>query len=257
MRELLEATFRWGHVIAGVLWIGLLYFFNWVNGPFAKTLDGETKPKVVPELLPRALYFFRWGAAYTWLTGLLLLGMVYYMGGGLMSEDIANRGLATGACVAAMFIGAVIYDLLWKSPLGKNAMAAVVVSFLLLAAVEAGLAMCAHVSGRALFIHVGALFGTAMAMNVWMRIWPAQRKIIGAIKNGEAPDGALVALAGLRSKHNTYMSVPLLLIMVSNHYPGLYGSDMGWMILLGIVALGWFVTSLIYKKSTSAAPTAF
>ena len=77
--RILEALFRWVHVVAGVLWIGLLYFFNWVNGPFAKTLDSETKPKVVPELLPRALYFFRWGAAYTWLSGLLLLGVVYYM----------------------------------------------------------------------------------------------------------------------------------------------------------------------------------
>src|SRR4051812_5069048 len=77
-RSIFESLFRWGHVIAGILWIGLLYFFNWVNGPFAATMDGDTKKKVVPELMPRALFFFRWGAMWTWVTGLVLAMMVYY-----------------------------------------------------------------------------------------------------------------------------------------------------------------------------------
>ena len=96
-------------------------------------------------------------------------------------------------------------------------------------------------------------------MNVWMRIWPAQRKIITAIKAGEAPDGALVALAVLRSKHNTYMAMPLIFIMVSNHFPGIYGfgDGLGWLMLAVILLVGWFVTSLIYKKATGSAPTNF
>ena len=85
--EALEAIFRWMHVFAGIIWIGHLYFFNWVNGPLQAKLDGPTKKIVVPELMPRALYWFRWGAAYTWITGVLLLGLVYYHG---------QQALATG-----------------------------------------------------------------------------------------------------------------------------------------------------------------
>ena len=77
----LESLFRWIHIVAGIIWIGLLYFFNFVNGPFAATMDGPTKQKVVPELMPRALFWFRWGAAWTWVTGVLLLLLVFYHGG--------------------------------------------------------------------------------------------------------------------------------------------------------------------------------
>ena len=86
--DVLTALFRWIHVGAGIVWIGMLYFFNWVNGPFAATMDGETKKKVVPELMPRALYWFRWGAAWTWMTGVLLLLLVFYHGG-IMFDDAA------------------------------------------------------------------------------------------------------------------------------------------------------------------------
>jgi uncharacterized membrane protein len=108
-------------------------------------------------------------------------------------------------------------------------------------------------SGRAVYIHTGALFGTIMAMNVWMRIWPAQRKIIAGVKGtAPAPDAAVPALAGLRSKHNTYMSIPLLFVMVSNHYPTVYGSDLGLVYLGVFILLGWGLTKLLYKKSASA-----
>ena len=89
----LEALFRWVHVVAGVTWIGLLYFFNWINGNVGKQLDAETKQKVLPELLPRTLYFFRWGAAYTWVTGVLLLGLVYYMSGGQVTAPVIFHAL--------------------------------------------------------------------------------------------------------------------------------------------------------------------
>jgi len=101
------------------------------------------------------------------------------------------------------------------------------------------------------------LFGTIMAMNVWMRIWPAQKKIIAAVKAGTAPDGALAAMAGLRSKHNTYMSVPLVLSMVSNHYPTVYGSPHGWVFLLVLVAAGWGLTKLLYMNAARPAPAKY
>ena len=129
--EGLEAIFRWLHIFAGIIWIGHLYFFNWVNGPFQTKLDGPTKKIVVPELMPRALYWFRWGAAYTWFTGILLLMIIYYHG---------QQALASGAewsagsiiMIAVTFLAVFVYDALWKSPLANNLRAGVIVSFLLL-----------------------------------------------------------------------------------------------------------------------------
>jgi uncharacterized membrane protein len=112
-------------------------------------------------------------------------------------------------------------------------------------------------SGRSLFIHLGAFFGTIMAANVWMRIWPNQRKIIAAAKAGSPPPDGLPALAGLRSKHNTYMSVPLTFFMVSNHFPTVYGSELRWVIAAAFVAVGWGLTKLMFNKSATAAPAQF
>src|SRR5436309_696027 len=133
--EVTQALLRWIHIVAGIIWIGLLYFFNFVNAGFAATMDGPTKQKVVPELMPRALYWFRWGAAWTWVTGILLLGLVYYMGGALL-EATSTMSVATGALIglALLVVGFAVYDALWKSPLGKQPMAGSIVSLVLLAA---------------------------------------------------------------------------------------------------------------------------
>src|SRR5438093_12862873 len=96
--NLIESLFRWLHVFFGILWIGLLYFFNWVNGPFAATMDGDTKKKVVPELMPRALFWFRWGAAYTWILGIFLIYIVY----DYSNLELANPGNVTGATHALL-----------------------------------------------------------------------------------------------------------------------------------------------------------
>jgi uncharacterized membrane protein len=255
VRAWLELIFRWVHVVAGVMWIGHLYFFNFVNAQVAKTYDGDSKKKVVPELMPRALYWFRWGAAYTWVTGILLLGLVYSMGGTLVPpESGVGVGLGTAIGLGLLVVGFLVYDVLWKS-MAKQEMPGAIVSLVLVAGVAFGLSMI--FTGRAVFIHIGALFGTIMAANVWMRIWPSQRKIIGAIKGGTAPDAALVALAGLRSKHNTYMSVPLILLMISNHYPTVYGSGMAWIYAVVLVAVGWLLTKQLYTKSAGPAPAKY
>jgi uncharacterized membrane protein len=237
------------------MWIGHLYFFNFVNAQVAKTFDADSKKKVVPELMPRALYWFRWGAAYTWVTGILLLGLVYYMGGNLL-EAGSGMSVAAGTAIglAVLIAGFVVYDILWQSPLKNNPLAGAAVAVVLVAALSFWLGTI--FSGRAVFIHIGALFGTVMAANVWMRIWPAQRKIIAAISRGEAPDAALPALAAMRSKHNTYMSVPLLFLMVSNHYPTVYGGG-GWLLIVGFVIAGFLLTWLLYNKSGTAAPSKY
>ena len=118
MMNLFESLFRWIHVIAGILWVGQLYFFNFVNANFAPTMDTETKRKVVPELMPRALFWFRWGAALTWVTGVLLLGMVYYMHRGALLFT-AGRGWGLGALImiVLVFVSPFVYDALYKTTL--------------------------------------------------------------------------------------------------------------------------------------------
>jgi uncharacterized membrane protein len=246
----LNLIFRWIHVVAGIAWIGHLYFFNFVNAHFAKTLTADNRKLVVPELLPRALYWFRWGAAWTWITGVLLLGIVYYMGGALFEGGTGNMGLAWLMLLLVLVVP-FLYDVVMKST--KGSMAGVVVSLLLLAALYAICDLGANFGGRALYVFVGGTFGTAMAMNVWMRIWPAQRKIIAAVKEGTAPDADLVAMAGLRSRHNTYMSIPLVFFMVSNHFPNVYGSDLHWLWAIVIVVVGFLATKWLYAKSAKVS----
>ena len=258
--NMLNPVAKWLHIIAGVMWIGLLYFFNFINGHFAATMDGETKKKVVPELMPRALYWFRWGAAWTWFTGIILLYVIFWSGSlsmGATSESsmmVSSEGVVnmwSHMMLLVTFLAVFVYDFLYKSSLAKNIRLATIVSFLLIAGIEYAMICCGQYSYRAVNIHIGAMFGSMMAFNVWFRIWPAQQKIITAIKNGNAPDGNLVALAGLRSKHNTYMSVPLLWTMINQHTTVFSGKlfDCSGLILLVVIAVGWHIVFQLYKKS--------
>src|SRR5512143_493154 len=198
-RNLVESLFRWIHVVAGILWIGQLWFFNWVNSNFAPTMDAETKKKVVPELMPRALYLFRWGAAWTWVTGLLLLGLVYHATGLQFADPGTKNSMAGGILTLVALLTFAVYDPLVKAiskPEAQAAVGLVAVAVLVWAFVALG-----GFGWRGTAIHLGATFGTIMA----------------ATKNGEKPDPALVAQAGLRSKHNTYLSVPLVFMMLAQH----------------------------------------
>lgn len=247
----LQMLFRWTHLVAGILWIGLLYFFNFVNAHVAKTYSPDAKRTVVPELMPRALYWFRWGAAWTWITGILLAGLVYYMGG-VLFED-ANREdemVWLGIFLGLLAVGFVVYNFIMKAV--KNVLVANIIVLALFAAAYLFLEYVGRFSGRALYIHAGAIFGTMMALNVWMVIWPNQRRIIAATREGTAPDAARVALAGLRSRHNTFMSVPLMFTMISNHYPTIYGSTNRDLYLAIVIAIGFVVTSLLFKNSARA-----
>ncbi len=246
-----QLSLRWIHFVAGVLWIGLLYIFNWVNAAFAGTMDAETKKKVVPQLMPRALFWFRWGAAITWLTGVALAMTLYYSGRyPYLLTDGTDPALGTWLpAFLALIVGFVVYDLLFKALKGNGPHAlAVLIWGGLVIGYGCWLDTSLGFSNRAVFIHMGAMLGTAMASNVWMRIWPCQRRIITAVKNGQAPDPADPALAGLRSKHNTYMSVPLLLLMVSVHQDGMIREGIHWQfMMIGVFAIGWLATYAIYK----------
>jgi uncharacterized membrane protein len=255
---------RWIHVGAGIMWIGHLWFFNFVNAQIAKTYDAESKKKVLPELMPRALYWFRWGALYTWITGVLMLGYNFSMSGVLLRDGATmSKGAAAFTGLAIVLFGFFAYDALWKFAFAKNELVGAIVSFLLVVAVAFFFHQVLGFSSRAVAIHIGAMFGNAMMMNVWMRIWPAQRKIIAGVKGtGPAPDAAVPALAGLRSKHNTYMSVPLVLFMLNMHATRYIDIDLGgtaapWLMVAIIVGIGWGAVKFLYTKSASAAPTGF
>jgi uncharacterized membrane protein len=243
--NLFESLFRWIHVLAGIMWIGHLYYFNFVNSQFEPTLDAESKKKVIPELRPRALYWFRWGAAFTWVTGVLIALMVFYHGKIALEDPVAGWTIGAVLTILVTFTAFLLYDFLAKSAIKdpqQQFIAGIVFAaiFVFFAKIVGGF------SPRGYAIHLGALFGTTMAYNVWFRIWPAQQQIITAIKNGQAPDPALVALAGSRSKHNTYMSVPLVFLMLNAHNFWAYNP----IAVIVMVAIGFYGTFHLYNHST-------
>lgn len=256
----LDVSVRWVHVLAGVLWVGHLYFFNFVNAHVVRTFDDETRKKVVPALMTRALYVFRIGALFTWLTGVVLVGLVFHLGGLLVPFDAspAQKGLAAGVGFGLIFFGFFVYDLIARTPLGAQGPAFAAASLVLIGGMAYGLAQV--MSGRAMFLHVGAVLGSVMMMNVWMRIWPAQRKVLrGLAGKAPAPDAAVPALAALRSKHNTYLSVSVLLFMVSGHtFPLGYGDDFNWAFAVGVVALGyvlaWHLFTIFGREKRAEVP---
>ncbi|MCA1594086.1 MAG: urate hydroxylase PuuD [Acidobacteria bacterium] len=273
--EWLNLLARWIHVFAGILWVGTTYFFTWLDGRFHDAPHGAGDDGKVWMVhsggfyvvekrtgleLERVLHWFRWEAAITWLSGFFLLVLLYYMGGGLLDPDSPGLfvpglgiiwrgvGVTEGTLIGlgALVVAWLVYDLMHLTPLGKNEMGFAVVSYILVVAAAYGLSRV--LSGRAAYIHIGAMFGTIMAANVWMRILPAQRKMIAALKEGREPDAALSAQAKLRSKQNTFMAVPVVFTMISNHFPvATYGHDYNWVVLSVLILLGWGAAKLIRR----------
>lgn len=254
--SLVENLSRWMHLLFGILWIGHLYYFNFVQAGFEGKLAADMKKSVIPENRPRALFWFRWGAMWTFLTGILLLGLNYHTEKGVNLGPDAVPGLSRAVALLPLFIY-FLYDIVAKKVGGgPMSMPSLAVNLVLFAGYMALCHFVAKLGGRALWIHAGMAFGITMMMNVWMRIWPAQRRIITAIKEGNAPDQADVALAGARSRHNTYMSVPLLMYMFAQHSDGFYNAAIGALgnhsplvMVFVTAALGFFFANLLYKKA--------
>jgi uncharacterized membrane protein len=256
---------RWIHVFVGILWIGQTYFFTWLDGQLTqeeKAADAApaqvwmvhsggfyaVEKRAAPDLASRTLHWFRWEAALTWLSGALLLAIVYHAGGLMVdAEGAAIPPLrALGVSLALLVSGWLVYDGLWRSPLARSEASATVLCYLL---VVAATYLLAHLlSGRAAYIHLGAMFGTLMAANVWLRILPAQRRMIAAVQKGGRPDLALAARAKQRSKHNTFLVVPVVFIMLSNHFPvATYGHVYNWIVLSALVLVGWCAAKVLRR----------
>ncbi|MBM3269417.1 MAG: urate hydroxylase PuuD [Candidatus Sericytochromatia bacterium] len=252
--EFLNLLIRWIHVVAGIMWVGASLFFVWMENNLKRVPDADAHAEEVRMVhgggywhvqkrlfeagqVPGDLQWFKWEAYTTWISGAALLVVVYYLTGGLLTDPAVAKlthmqGVGIG--IASLVLGWLLYDGLWRSPLGRNPYLAAAASYVLL--VGAAFALTRLLSGRAAFIHVGAMLGTMMAANVAMHIIPNQRRVIAAIEKGEAHDVARSEAARMRSRANNYMTLPVVFIMVSNHYSLLYGSAHNWLVL-GILVL--------------------
>jgi uncharacterized membrane protein len=259
LSEWLGLIVRWFHVIAGVAWIGASFYFVWLDNhlrepPQWKKQEGikgdlwaihgggiyeVAKYQLGPKQMPRELHWFKWEAYSTFLSGMALLFLVYYLGspGYLIDPSKADISLGTGVAIGLGTLAAVmvVYEGLIRSPLAGNGKAFGLVLFAILLLVDWGLFQV--FSGRGAYIHVGAVIGTIMVANVFLGIIPSQRALVNAVNEGREPDERVARLAGLaklRSTHNNYLTLPVIFIMISNHYPMLYGHPHGWAILAAI-----------------------
>ncbi len=260
----LHLGLRWLHIIAAVMWIGNSLFFAWLDrhlsAPEEKKdgVEGELwmvhsggfyqveKKLVAPDKLPRVLHWFKWEAGFTWISGILLLIFLFYASGSLMVDrSIAELSHAQAVMLSIGLLvgGWVVYDLLMRSPLGKNQRLLSGVGFLLICGLAYGLTHA--LSGRAAYIQIGAMLGTIMVANVWMVIIPSQRHLVEATRAGRRPDPAYAKRAKLRSMHNHYLTFPVIFIMLSNHFPSTYGSAHAWLVLVVLMLLGAGVKHLM------------
>ena len=256
LSEWLNLIVRWIHVFAGILWIGQTFLFTWMD----RSLDREDSlwlvhsggfyivgRQRVPKDLPQTLHWFRWEAALTWLSGATLLIIVYYLGGLMETQALGGVLISIIVSLILLALGWVLYDSLWISPLSKNESAGGIVSFILFVAVA--FTLTPLMSGRAAYIHVGAMLGTFMSANVWLRILPFQRQMIAALKKGISPDISLGARAKQRTKHNNYMVLTVVFIMISNHFPvATYGNQYNWIVLAGLAIVGGVAAKLLRSR---------
>jgi len=267
----LEYLLRFSHLVSGIAWIGSSFYFIWLDSAFKppeapkKNVEGELfmvhggfyyqveKRKIFPGELPKILHWFKWEATLTWITGFLLLIAVYYFKGANLLVDSNVMPLTQTEAVLyslGLIIGSwIIYDLIWLPRFAKFKSVSTVLSFALLGLVIYGNTQI--FSGRGAFIQTGAMLGTMMLLNVWVRILPGQRKMVADAQAGTIPDYSWSSKAKTRSVHNTYFIFPVLFIMLSNHYPGLYNHQLNWLLLLVLSISGAMVRHVMVTQKPS------
>ncbi|WP_437270482.1 urate hydroxylase PuuD [Stutzerimonas balearica] len=269
LTEWLNLGIRWIHMIVGIAWIGASFYFVWLENNLNRSnpregLSGDLwaihgggiyhleKYKLAPPQMPENLHWFKWEAYTTWLSGVALLLVVYYLNPGLyLIAPGSDLTPATAVAIGfgSLIVGWFVYDLLCDSPLGKTPALLGLVLFVLVIAACWGYSQI--FSGRAAYIHTGALIGTIMVGNVFRIIMPAQRALVTAIEQNRTPDPVLPAKGLLRSRHNNYFTLPVLFIMISNHFPSTYGSQYNWLILAGLAALSVLVRHFFNTRHES------
>lgn len=266
--EWLSFAARWFHVITAIAWIGSSFYFIALDLGLVKRAHlpvgayGEEwqvhgggfyhiqKYLVAPAQMPEHLTWFKWESYATWLSGFLMLCIVYYGGADLFLIDRTVMDLsslqAIGLSLASLGIGWVIYDQLCKSPVGKNTWALMGILYVVLVVMAWGYTQI--FSGRAAFLHLGAFTATIMSANVFMIIMPNQRIVVADLIAGRTPDPKYGAIAKQRSLHNNYLTLPVIFFMLSNHYPLAFATHFNWVIaalifLMGVTIRHWFNTT--------------
>lgn len=276
VQEWLNLIVRWVHVVAGIMWIGDSFLFMWLDSHLSKPTkirEGD----VVGELwmthsggfyevikrktlaasdMPDPLYWFKWESYTTWLSGFLLLVIVYHLNGAALLIDPTVRALSAGQAVhislVLLIAGYAVYELLWLTPLAKSQAAFGAVALALLTATAFGLT---HVfSARGAFLQVGAMIGTVMAANVFFRIIPAQKHMLAMTKAGQPVDASYGLRAKGRSVQNHYATLPVLFTMLSNHFPSLYGNRAPWAVLGLLFVFGFGLKYAMNKRTSTPAP---
>ncbi|HXA47153.1 MAG TPA: urate hydroxylase PuuD, partial [Burkholderiaceae bacterium] len=268
----LNLLVRWLHLITGIAWIGASFYFVWLDNSIKppkpgsdlanRGVSGELwavhgggfynpqKYLVAPKELPAELHWFKWEAYATWLSGFSMLFIVYYFNASAMMIDKSIADLASwqaiGIGLGTLVAGWTVYDALCRSPLGKRDGLLAMVMYLLIVAAAYGLSIV--LSGRAAYIHVGAMIGTMMVGNVLMVIIPGQRKLVDAMKAGKSPDPIYGLRAKQRSVHNNYFTLPVLFIMISNHYAMTYNHAYNWLVLAAMMAAGVLIRHFFNLK---------
>ncbi|HEY2754633.1 MAG TPA: urate hydroxylase PuuD [Pseudolabrys sp.] len=258
LTEWLSANIRWLHVIAGIGWIGSSFYFIHLdlslkkNAALPPGVKGEAwqvhgggfyqmiKFMVAPARMPDELTWFKWEAYTTWLSGFSLLIVVYYMQADLFLVDksVLNMSAPEAATIAfvSLFASWLVYEALCRSPLGKHEVALALVGYVYLVALTYAFT---HVfSGRGAFTQIGALIGTIMVANVFVMVIPNQKKIVAAMLKGEEPDPRWGALGKQRSVHNNYLTLPVVFLMLSNHYPLFFATHFNWLIVAIVLLIG-------------------
>ncbi|MFL1491810.1 urate hydroxylase PuuD [Pseudomonas antarctica] len=269
LMEWLNLSVRWVHMITGVAWIGASFYFVWLENNLNRVnpkdgLAGDLwaihgggiyhleKYKLAPPTMPDNLHWFKWEAYFTWMSGVALLCVVFYANPTLYllapgSSLSGPEGVLLG--LGSLLAGWFIYSFLCDSALGKRPALLGFILFVLLIAAAYGFSKV--FSGRGAYLHVGAVIGTIMVGNVFRIIMPAQRALVAAIAENRTPDPALPAKGLLRSRHNNYFTLPVLFIMISNHFPSTYGSQYNWLILAGIAVAAVLVRHYFNTRHNS------
>ncbi len=260
-----EFAVRWLHVVTAIAWIGSSFYFIaldlGLNRNVPGPADGEEwqvhgggfyhiqKYMVAPSQMPEHLTWFKWESYWTWLSGAALLILLYWVGAELYLIDWTVMELAPWQAIAisalSLALGWVAYDLLCKSRLGETPTLLMLILFAIIVAISWGYAQV--FSGRAALLHVGALTATIMTANVAMIIIPNQKIVVADLKAGRTPDPKYGKIAKLRSTHNNYLTLPVIFLMLSNHYPLAFASDWNWLIaslvfLMGVTIRHFFNT---------------
>ena len=257
----------------GIAWIGSSFYFVALDlglkprDSLPEGASGEAwqvhgggfyhlvKYMVAPAAMPAQLTWFKWEAYATWLSGMALMVVVYYMAAELYLIDPSVSELSTLAAVtlslAGLGAGWLIYELLCRSALGRNQTALTLTGFLFLAALAYGFTLV--FSGRGASMQMGALIGTMMVANVFLVIIPSQRKVVAALLAGEEPDPALGAVAKQRSLHNNYLTLPVIFLMIANHYPLTFAGPWSWLILTIVLVMGAVIRHFFNQRHKGEA----